>query len=530
MATQQNTKVKRSAQASNKTMLKKKNKKTPSPTTVAARKELVALSQQAKAVREGMIAQASTLEEALIASSTTINEILISFYEKDSGCKDFRTFWQWKDAGYRVKKGETAFRVWGAPRAINQTQDSKPADAPEGTISSDDLEAKSEFWPMCCLFNASQVEPLDRDTDSDDANAESNDGSEANTDALPEGWSEVATGGMATNPDPIRGGIIDSEIVGGKWFAIFNDEARNRLDGFASRADAFAAFSEALEVPGEQLEAEQEDQALEASESPFVATDYAARVDARRERIEDRAASARSKSQQLYSQAQKMASVIPFGQPILVGHHSERRDRRYREKFCAKFDKSHQLDKTADYYEQKAQTVGNAGIASDDPEALTKLKAKLAGLEQLQVRMKAANSALRRGDDAALATLGFTPAAIEELKKPDFCGRTGFPSFELTNNGAEIRRTKKRIEGLEALHASEAFEHRADDFDAYVSEGRVRFMFHGGKPSEDARQVMKRNSFKFSRNSGEWVRKATANATAAAPRVCAVLNALPAIY
>ena len=40
------------------------------------------------------------------------------------------------------------------------------------------------------------------------------------------------------------------------------------------------------------------------------------------------------KNQQLstitYDRAKSMASVIPFGQPILIGHHSENRDRRFR--------------------------------------------------------------------------------------------------------------------------------------------------------------------------------------------------------
>lgn len=44
------------------------------------------------------------------------------------------------------------------------------------------------------------------------------------------------------------------------------------------------------------------------------------------------AAKNEKESDRLYSSATDMASVIPMGQPILIGHHSEKRDRRYREK------------------------------------------------------------------------------------------------------------------------------------------------------------------------------------------------------
>lgn len=65
-------------------------------------------------------------------------------------------------------------------------------------------------------------------------------------DGLPAGWTEVSPGGMATNTDPVRGGIVDSEIVSGKWFAIFNDDTIPMIEGMSSRAEAFAAHGAAL--------------------------------------------------------------------------------------------------------------------------------------------------------------------------------------------------------------------------------------------------------------------------------------------
>ncbi len=59
---------------------------------------------------------------------------------------------------------------------------------------------------------------------------------------LPAGWTEVWPGGLATNPDPLLGGIIDRADVSGLWFVIFSRIDLPVLDGLASRDLAFDAF------------------------------------------------------------------------------------------------------------------------------------------------------------------------------------------------------------------------------------------------------------------------------------------------
>jgi hypothetical protein len=66
------------------------------------------------------------------------------------------------------------------------------------------------------------------------------------SDNLPEGWTEARPGGMATNRDPVKGGIIDHEDVSGKWFVIFSRDDLPVLDGFASRDEAFRAHQHAI--------------------------------------------------------------------------------------------------------------------------------------------------------------------------------------------------------------------------------------------------------------------------------------------
>lgn len=79
-----------------------------------------------------------------------------------------------------------------------------------------------------------------------------------------------------------------------------------------------------------------------------------ARAEERADRYAERAQAAEGRSQTLYGQAREMAEGIPFGQPILVGHHSEKRDRNYRERICNRFEKSFEEQKKAEYYRGKA--------------------------------------------------------------------------------------------------------------------------------------------------------------------------------
>ena len=59
---------------------------------------------------------------------------------------------------------------------------------------------------------------------------------------LPEGWKESTLGGMATNPDPVNGGIVDTTLASGKWFVVPNRDGTGTLEGFDSRAEALAAL------------------------------------------------------------------------------------------------------------------------------------------------------------------------------------------------------------------------------------------------------------------------------------------------
>jgi hypothetical protein len=271
---------------------------------------------------------------------------------------------------------------------------------------------------------------------------------------------------------------------------------------------------------------------VEATPAPRELNAYEAKQAARRERYEDRAANAQALSQATYERARDMASVIPFGQPILVGHHSERRDRNYRGKIDNTFGKSFALMDKADHYTQKAESVGTGGISSDDPDAVQKLRAQLESAERVQESMKAANKAIRsnktpESQKAALVALGFSEVRAAQVLEKDFAGRVGFASYQLSNNNANIKRIQGRIAELEKLkqrvdveQVGKGFIYRED-----TTENRVMFLFEG-KPDEATRKLLKGHSFNWSpsRDGKPWVRKLTAEGIWHAQQVIAALN------
>ena len=139
-----------------------------------------------------------------------------------------------------------------------------------------------------------------------------------------------------------------------------------------------------------------------------------------------------AESDQLYLRTKEMASVIPMGQPILVGHDSEWRDRNYRAKIDNTMGRSVAAGKTADYYAECAQSFKeNDSIFSDDPEALLKLEQKLAVLKGTQVFMKPAKRMVKKNDLEGFLKLKF--AKMVNVGRVDHTGMVGcgFPAFSI---------------------------------------------------------------------------------------------------
>ncbi|HEY9278939.1 MAG TPA: DUF3560 domain-containing protein [Eoetvoesiella sp.] len=251
----------------------------------------------------------------------------------------------------------------------------------------------------------------------------------------------------------------------------------------------------------------------------------------RKTRLEARAVQAKVQAETTYSQARQMGEGIPFGQPILVGHHSEGRDRNYRQRIHNTFGKAFDLEEKADHYAQKAAAVGEGGISSDDPDAIKKLMYQVEQLTANQERMKKINLVIRKhkdnpeGQRHALLELGLLDGNVQQLVTPDYAGRVGFPSYALTNNNANIRRIQLRIKQLQANQERlpVSVQGRGYAYAEDVEENRVMFTFEG-KPEKTTRDTLKRHGFRWSQTRGAWVRQLSNAAVWQAKAVMQILN------
>ncbi|WP_368177981.1 DUF3560 domain-containing protein [Aeromonas sp. R7-1] len=320
-------------------------------------------------------------------------------------------------------------------------------------------------------------------------------------------------------PAPVKPKFTAKQ-VGGVWsVTIEQGEERHQFDGITAATLAEAcrlAWALLTQItppdddpsgqplPVEPLaeQANQPDQGEPGAEAPTLTRaqrlgDYRGRVEGKRERLEVRAVKANSASNHRWRAAHAAVAGIPFGQPILVGHHSERRHRRAIERADQNMRQSVELDKKAKHLASRAASVGHAGIASDDPDALQQLRAKLAEREQIQESFKAANKA-KRGTVAA---------------------------YRLSNNSAEIRRLRQRIEQIEQLHQAAPIEQAGHGWQMGEDDGRIVLAFDQRQPAEVV-TVVKAAGFVYARSRTAWVRKVTANAVRAAERLAVRLAEL----
>jgi hypothetical protein len=235
-----------------------------------------------------------------------------------------------------------------------------------------------------------------------------------------------------------------------------------------------------------------------------------------------RATKNEAEADSLYKSAKDMAGFIPFGQPILIGHHSEKRDRNFREKIHNTFGKSFEKSKKAEYYADKAESIENDNaVYLDDPEALQKLTDKLNGLKTIQEFMKAANKCLKKDDKEAFLKLDFgTESLWEQLNTADRVHGKGFPHFKLTNNNANIRRIEQRIAQLKKQETKQAVDKTINGVRIYenTEANRLQVIFEG-KPSDEVRKQLKANCFRWSPTEGAWQRHISPHALYSAERI-----------
>ena len=174
----------------------------------------------------------------------------------------------------------------------------------------------------------------------------------------------------------------------------------------------------------------------------------------------------------------------------------------------------------------KIRSTGMGGIRQDDPQAIPKLQKKLDDLEKAQETMKAVNAYYRKH-----GTLDgcphLSPENIENLKADMASGwhyeNKPFQSWELSNNNAEIRRVRQRIESLTRANevAYVGWKFDGGHVEANREQGRLQ-VFFDGKPEADARQQLKENGFRWAPSVGAWQRLLNDNAYYASDRIACI--------
>ena len=209
-------------------------------------------------------------------------------------------------------------------------------------------------------------------------------------------------------------------------------------------------------------------------------SDFEERREARKLKYEELSKKAAERSSQYSnSSANRILAMIP-GQPIIIGHHSEKKARRLHERAWQDIGKSIKEDKKSEYYRNKAESVENSKVIyNDDPKAIEKLTEKLEYLEKQR-----------------------------ELIKAD----EDHTAWQLQNIGARIRETRRRIARLEKLEEIEFKDIEFTGGKAIHNKelNRIQLIFDG-VPDEDIRDAIKERGFHWSRKNRAWQREFNEN-------------------
>lgn len=87
-----------------------------------------------------------------------MNAAILAYYAEKTGQAEFRTFHAWKEAGTPVRKGESGFPIWGTPRRLPMREGARVSDLGQVAMMQGAEPQGPEWFPVCYLFHAGQVE------------------------------------------------------------------------------------------------------------------------------------------------------------------------------------------------------------------------------------------------------------------------------------------------------------------------------------------------------------------------------------
>jgi len=273
-------------------------------------------------------------------------------------------------------------------------------------------------------------------------------------------------------------------------------------------------------------------------------SEYEERQAARRKRYLARAEAAAESSAAAQENARMMLAEIPQGQPILVGHHSERGHRAHLRRIDRAFRRAADDAGRAEHYRAKAEAVGSAGVSADDPEAVAKLKRKLLALGAEGADMKAINAAWRKAGKPDPHDLDAWTRMAEGMSEERRAGMERarvvlirfphitrpFPPYAIANLSANMRRVRKRIEELAARDPGAEPETLVCGAGVRIETrpeiNRIACMLEE-KPGRKICQVMYHDGWRWNPGQEAWTRALNDAGRAAATRTAAALRGEP---
>ncbi len=238
------------------------------------------------------------------------------------------------------------------------------------------------------------------------------------------------------------------------------------------------------------------------------------RLERKLEKREEWAGKAATRSAQRFDTAHTLGDQLTPGQPILVGHHSEKRHRNHIKKIDTNMRKAFEEKDKASHHASKADGLRVAldtSIYSDDDNAIEELEKRIKANEDTRALMRETNRLYRKGDAEALAKRGYDLEKLraEIAERYSWEQKGPYRPYELSNLGGRITADKKRLVAVKAQQErSTAADQQEDGVFIETSEkwhGYCRITF-AEKPDRSVLNALKAAGFTW--GAGSWSGKA----------------------
>lgn len=249
--------------------------------------------------------------------------------------------------------------------------------------------------------------------------------------------------------------------------------------------------------------------------------DFQERKQKRIDRYKQYSGNAGKRSEDAFKEASSITSIIPMGQPILIGHHSESGHRALLKRSDNKMRKGCEESDKSKYWEDRARAAEkNHNIYSHDPEAIKKLTQNIEFCEKLQLRYKEINIMLRKekiykSDNDLLTKLYALYITDKEYKfiiewnKFGWTGKDYFiiPTSVLSSNNANIQRMKTRLQTIIKTDSQLKTFKDIETDKGYITkneEHKGLEIHFPGKPKQETIDKLKQFGFRWSRYNKCW--------------------------